>query len=157
LASQAIQYVLPGVPATYIHSLLGSRNWLEGVQQTGRARTVNREKLDAEKLVSELKDPESFRARVFFSYIDMIKIRKKQQAFHPNAAFEILEIDPKVFAIKRYSQEQTIYALTNVSSTEIHLSLSGHDVPEQMEDFISAEKFKTDSFSLRPYQFVWLS
>ena len=27
LASQAIQYALPGVPATYIHSLLGSRNW----------------------------------------------------------------------------------------------------------------------------------
>ena len=39
LASQAIQYSLPGVPATYIHSLLGSRNWLEGVAQTGRART----------------------------------------------------------------------------------------------------------------------
>ncbi len=30
LASQSIQYVLPGVPATYIHSLLGSRNWVEG-------------------------------------------------------------------------------------------------------------------------------
>ncbi|MGD8434969.1 MAG: alpha-glucosidase C-terminal domain-containing protein, partial [Syntrophobacterales bacterium] len=157
LASQAIQYVLPGVPATYIHSLLGSRNWLEGVQQTGRARTVNREKLDAEKLVSELKDTESFRARIFFPYIDMIKIRKKQKAFHPNAAFEILEIDPKVFAIKRYSQEQEIYTLTNVSSTEVPLSLSGHDVPEQMEDLISGEKFKTDSFTLRPYQYVWLS
>ncbi len=26
MASQAVQYVLPGVPATYIHSLLGSRN-----------------------------------------------------------------------------------------------------------------------------------
>ncbi|MBE9534061.1 MAG: sugar phosphorylase, partial [Proteobacteria bacterium] len=105
LASQAIQYVLPGVPATYIHSLVGSRNWLEGVKQTGRARTVNREKLDVENLMSELKDPESFRARIFFSYIDLIKIRKKQQAFHPNADFEILEIDPKVFAIKRYCEE----------------------------------------------------
>jgi sucrose phosphorylase len=87
----------------------------------------------------------------------MIKIRKKQKAFHPNAAFEILEIDPKVFAIKRYSQEQEIYTLTNVSSTEVPLSLSGHDVPEQMEDLISGEKFKTDSFTLRPYQYVWLS
>ncbi|MGD8878587.1 MAG: alpha-amylase family glycosyl hydrolase, partial [Syntrophobacterales bacterium] len=157
LASQAIQYVLPGVPATYIHSLLGSRNWLEGVKQTGRARTVNREKLDAEKLVSELKDPESFRSRIFFSYIDMIKIRKEQRAFHPNADFEILEIDPKVFAIKRSSQEQTIYALTNVSSTEVLLSLSGHDVSVQMEDLISGEKFQTHSITVRPYQYMWLS
>jgi len=157
LASQAIQYVLPGVPATYIHSLLGSRNWLEGVKQTGRARTVNREKLDVESLMSELKDPESFRAKIFFSYIELIKIRKKQQVFHPNADFEILEVDPRVFAIKRYCEEQTIYALTNVSSTEIHLSLSGHDLPGQTEDFISGEKFGTDSLTLRPYQYVWLS
>ncbi len=54
LASQSIQYALPGVPATYIHSLLGSRNWVEGVKQTGRARTINREKLQVEKLISEL-------------------------------------------------------------------------------------------------------
>jgi hypothetical protein len=44
MASQAIQYVLPGVPGTYIHSLIGSRNWIEGVNQTGRARTINRGK-----------------------------------------------------------------------------------------------------------------
>ena len=55
LASQSIQYALPGVPATYIHSLLGSRNWVDGVKKTGRARTINREKLQVEKLISELK------------------------------------------------------------------------------------------------------
>ena len=46
LASQSIQYALPGVPATYIHSLLGSRNWYAGLEQTGRARTINREKTE---------------------------------------------------------------------------------------------------------------
>ncbi|MEE8315252.1 MAG: alpha-amylase family glycosyl hydrolase [Syntrophobacteria bacterium] len=157
LASQAIQYVLPGVPATYIHSLVGSRNWLEGVKQTGRARTVNREKLDVENLMSELKDPESFRARIFFSYIDLIKIRKKQQAFHPNADFEILEIDPKVFAIKRYCEEQTIYALTNISSKDLSVSLSGTEVAAQMMDLITGEQITTDSITLKPYQYMWLS
>ena len=95
-ASQAIQYVLPVVPATYIHSLLGSRNWTEGIEQTGRARTVNRQKLQVEEVIKELKNPESFRSRVFFLYIDLIKTRKKQPAFHPNAQFEILEIGPQV-------------------------------------------------------------
>jgi sucrose phosphorylase len=157
LASQTIQYVLPGVPATYIHSLLGSRNWLEGVKQTGRARTINRAKLDVEAVVSELNDPSSFRAKVFFPYIKLSKTRKEQEAFHPNASFEILGLDPRLFAIKRSSSKQRIYALTNISSTEVPLSLSSHDVPEQMEDLISGEKFKTDSFTLRPYQYVWLS
>jgi sucrose phosphorylase len=156
LASQAIQYVLPGVPATYIHSLVGSRNWLEGVKQTGRPRTVNRAKLEVENLMSDLKNPGSFRSRVFYSYIDLIKIRKKQQAFHPNADFEILEIDPKVFAIRRYCKEQTIYALTNISSKDLSVSLLGNEVAGQMTDLITGERITTDSITLKPYQYVWL-
>jgi sucrose phosphorylase len=157
LASQSIQYVLPGVPATYVHSLLGSRNWLEGVKQTGRARTINREKLEVDKVLAELNDSESFRAKIFFPYINMIKIRKKQPAFHPNSPFAVLEVDSKVFGIKRYSQDQTIYALTNVSATEVPVSLSGYEVPNEMIDLITGEEFKTDSLTLRPYQYVWLS
>jgi sucrose phosphorylase len=157
LASQAIEYVLPGVPATYIHSLLGSRNWLEGVKQTGRARTINREKLNVEEVVEALNDSGSFRSKIFFPYINLIQIRRKQKAFHPNAAFEILEIDPKLFAIKRSSEGQTIYALTNVSSEEVAVSLSGNHVPHQMTDLISGEKINTAAFRLRPYQFLWLS
>jgi len=157
LASQAIQYVLPGVPATYIHSLLGSRNWLEGVKQTGRARTINRAKLDIEAVVSELNDPGSFRAKVFFPYIDLIKTRQKQEAFHPNAAFEILGVDPRLFAIKRSSQNQSIHALTNVSSEEVPVFLSEYGAPRRMLDLITGETVKADSLTLRPYQYVWLS
>jgi sucrose phosphorylase len=156
LASQSIQYALPGVPATYIHSLLGSRNWVEGVKQTGRARTINREKLQVEKLISELNDPESFRARVFFPYLNLIKTRKKQSAFHPNAGFEILQIDPKVFGIKRYSKNQTIYALTNISSKTISVSLSGTAATDQTTDLITAETVNTAAFNLNPYQYMWL-
>jgi glycosidase len=156
LASQAIQYVLPGVPATYIHSILGSRNWSEGVKQTGRARTINRKRLDVEEVLSELNDPNSFRSRIFFPYLDLIKTRKEQTAFHPNAGFEILDIDPKLFSIKRYFEDQTIYALTNISSRDVPASLSGDDISSQMVDLISGEKINTASFSLRPYQFVWL-
>ncbi len=157
LASQAVQYVLPGVPATYIHSLLGSRNWTRGVEQTGRARTVNREKLQAENLLAELKDPASFRSRVFYPYLDLIRVRKRQKAFHPNAAFEVLEIDPRIFAIKRYAEDQTIYALTNISAAEIELSLTDENLPSRMTDLITGETINPDFFTLKPYQFVWLT
>jgi glycosidase len=156
LASQSIQYALPGVPATYIHSLLGSRNWMEGVKQTGRARTINREKLPVEKLMSELNDPDSFRARVFFPYLDLIRTRKKQSAFHPNAGFEILRINPKVFVIKRYSKNQTIYALTNISSKTVSVSLSEMASTDQTTDLITGQTVKTTAFDLNPYQYMWL-
>ena len=157
LASQAVQYVLPGVPATYLHSLLGSRNWTRGVEQTGRARTVNREKLQAENLLAELRDSASFRSRVFYPYLNMIRVRKSQKAFHPNAAFEVLEIDPRIFAIKRYAEDQTIYALTNISAAEIPLSLAQRGITDRMSDLITGETVNADLFTLKPYQFVWLT
>ena len=155
LASQAIQLALPGVPAVYIHSILGSRNWEKGVKQTQRARTINRENLQTDNVLSQLQDPESFRAAIFFPYIEMIKIRKEHKAFHPNALFELLEVDPRVFAIKRYCSDQSIFALTNISSAPLSISLS-KNLPSKMKDLISGEKVATNTISLNPYQFVWL-
>ncbi|MBW2492701.1 MAG: sugar phosphorylase [Deltaproteobacteria bacterium] len=157
LASQAIQYALPGVPASYIHSVLGSRNWNMGLRQTQRARTINREKLQVNEVLSQLKDPGTFRSRIFYNYIKMIKIRKRQSAFHPNADFEILEIDPKTFVISRHAQDQTIYAVTNISSKRIVISLSDKGAPLWMKDLITGVNFRTDAMELNPYQFLWLS
>jgi sucrose phosphorylase len=161
LASQAIQYALPGVPATYIHSLLGSRNWHDGVQETGRARTINREKLQIETLSAELKNPQSFRSRIFYPYLELIKTRTRQPAFHPNAAFEIPELEipglaAPLFAIKRYTNNQTIYAITNVTSQPVTVDLSSWGVSAQMTDIISKKSMRTDPLKLAPYQFVWL-
>ena len=157
LASQAIQYALPGVPATYIHSLLGSRNWTAGVTQTGRARSINREKLDVEKIMKELNDPHSFRSGIFYPYIKLIKTRRQQPAFHPNADFGILEIDPRIFGIRRSSASQTIFALTNISSSGVSLSLTQSSASGQMKDLVSGEMVKTASISLKPFQYVWLT
>ena len=156
LASQAIQYALPGVPATYIHSLLGSRNWTKGVEQTGRARTVNREKLQVDEVIKDLNNPDSFRSQIFYPYIELIKIRKNQSAFHPNAEFEILDLDPKVFAIRRSSETQVIYAVTNISSSEVPVSIPVAEAADKMKDLISGESFTPGDITLKPYQYIWL-
>jgi sucrose phosphorylase len=157
LASQAIQYALPGVPATYIHSLLGSRNWTAGVEQTGRARTVNREKLQIEEVIEELQNPDSFRSRIFYPYIEMIKTRKKQSAFHPNAEFQILDLDPKVFGIRRASKDQVLYALTNISASEVTVSIPNPNEAKSLTELFSGESLAVDNIALKPYQYVWLT
>ncbi|MGA8181758.1 MAG: alpha-amylase family glycosyl hydrolase [Desulfobacterales bacterium] len=156
LASQAIQLVLPGVPAIYIHSVLGSRNWLEGVRQTQSKRAVNREKLRVDDILSQLKDPETFRSRIFYHFIHMIRTRRSQPAFHPKADFDVLHIDPKVFVITRRSKEQTIYTVTNISSRRTKVSLSDAKAPHRMKDLITGEVFPSDGLALNPYQFLWL-
>ena len=42
MASQAIMLMLKGIPGIYFHSLMGSRNYYQGVEESGHARTINR-------------------------------------------------------------------------------------------------------------------
>ncbi|MBN2289940.1 MAG: sugar phosphorylase [Candidatus Glassbacteria bacterium] len=157
LASQSVPLVLPGMPAVYIHSILGSRNWSEGVRRTGRARTINREKLQADEVLSLLADPGSFRARVFHPYCRLIRTRAVQEAFHPRAACSILHAGPQVFAVKREAAGQAIYALTNVSASAADVNLPASGIPGGLTDLVSGRRAVPDLLELAPYQVAWLS
>lgn len=157
LASQSIQAALPGVPGIYIHSLLGSRNWLEGVARTGRARTINRQKLKVQAVMDELQNPESFRSRVFHPYIHLLRVRRAQEAFHPNAAFEILRLDHRVVAIKRRSSHQCIFVLVNISSETVTVSLVAQRGMGRLTELLTGRQVSTDRIDLAPYQTMWLS
>jgi glucosylglycerate phosphorylase len=156
LASQAIQMVLPGVPAVYIHSLLGSHNWIDGVQQTGRARTINREKLLADDIIKELDDRDSFRYRVFSGYRHLLQIRRAQAAFHPNADFEIMDIHTGLFLVVRKCPDQTIYTFTNITSNSLTISIQDISIPSGLTDLLTGKHMTVDSLQLSPYEVVWL-
>ncbi len=156
LASQAIQYVLPGVPGTYIHSMLGSRNWMDGVSQTGRARSINREKLNVDDLVMQLNNSSSLRCKIFSGYCLLMKIRRRQPAFHPKAGFEILDAGSNVFAVKRFCNEQEIVALTNISRQKQKVELSGTRAGVSGIDLLTGKTVVGDFVELEPYQYLWL-
>ena len=157
LASQAIQMALPGVPGIYMHSLLGSRNWTEGVRQTGRARTINREKLQDEQVRAELATPGSFRSKVFSRYCTLLAVRRRQPAFHPNAAFEVLDAGPAVFAILRTSAEQRLCAVTNVTSRPVAVSLRDCRGAGPSVDLLGQGALKVERLELEPYQTAWIT
>ena len=102
VSAHAIMLALAGLPALYIHSVLGSTNWLEGVKETGENRTINRPKLDWEQVSSELDDSGSLRAAVYTRLYRLIRVRADEAAFHPAAAQRVLRGDaPSVFALLR--------------------------------------------------------
>jgi sucrose phosphorylase len=107
--------------------------------------------------VAELDNPESFRARVFTPYTHMIRTRTRQPAFHPNADFEILGLDPRVFGIKRSSSAQTLWAVTNITPQSVGIDLSARGAAGKKKDLISGATVDASSFELAPYQFMWLS
>lgn len=140
LCSQSIMLSLVGMPGIYFSSLFGSRNWVEGVKQTGRNRTINREKLNLTQLSAELAQPDSLRARVFNGYKDLLKRRGSSAAFHPLGKQRILDTGSTIFAVERVSPdgEQRALVLHNVSEQVATVNL-----PEA-------------TYTLQPYAYLWM-
>jgi glycosidase len=157
LASQAVALALAGVPAVYIHSLLGSTNWNEGVRQTGRARTINRARLSVDAINAELNDRRSRRARIFHAYLHMIRTRCRQPAFHPAAGMRILQLDERVFAVRRSCPQQTIHALTNLSADTLTVRLPEEKDETMSTDLLGGERIDGTAVRLGAYQTRWIS
>ncbi len=104
LAAHAILLSLIGMPAIYYHSLLGSRNDRKAANESGIARRINREKLDYNRLCDELSN-EGIRKTVFSKMCELIKVRKSQTAFSPNATQKTLYLDERLFSILRIDEK----------------------------------------------------
>jgi glucosylglycerate phosphorylase len=155
LASQAVALALPGVPAVYVGSLLGSGNWTEGVEQTGRARTINRQKLDLEALEPELDDGAGRRGQVFTRLAELLRRRAAQPAFHPAAPCRVLQLHPGCLALERraHSGGQLLLALTNVCDQE--LTLTPPDAGP-WRDLLGQTAVRDGRLRLPPYGVAWL-
>ncbi|TDL61166.1 sugar phosphorylase [Rhodococcus qingshengii] len=152
MAAHTILLSVIGVPGIYIHSLLGSRNYYQGVEESGINRRINREKLDLNELVAEL-EGDTLRANVFGQFSERIKLRRGQNAFSPNAAQEVFFLDDRVFSIVRENKEtgEKITVLVNVSGEKVELAGTGFEG----KDLISGLYVGTD-ISLQPYQAMWI-
>lgn len=161
LAAQAIQLAFVGVPGIYIHSLLGSRNWYEGVVRTGVLRAINREKLEYAAVETALADPTSLRSLVFYPYRDLIVRRTAERAFHPNGPQQVLTLHPAVFALLRTSPQgdEHLLALTNVSGDPVTVDLSNTPLEQGRVycDVLSGQQVKAgEALRLGPYDVWWL-
>jgi glucosylglycerate phosphorylase len=145
LASQAILLALAGVPGIYIHSLLGSRNCQACLAETGRARSLNRQKWRLAELRSLLADPDGRARRVFDGYRRLLRLRRQQPAFHPASGQQVLPGDPALFTLLRGSgSDAPLLCSVNVSDRPTTLRLdpaAGLPRAGAWRDLLSGERF----------------
>jgi glycosidase len=167
LASQAIMLSLAGVPGIYVHSLFGSRSFHAGVEQTGRYRSINREKFQRGRLEKALADTSSLRHQVFYPYLHLIRTRAAHRAFHPNGAQQVLFYGPTVFVLLRAAADggDKVLCIHNVSSVGQPIQVDVDELsfthPGRVRDLISDAVFSVDGsgglyLELAPYQVFWL-
>jgi glucosylglycerate phosphorylase len=164
LGAQAILLSMTGVPGIYVHSLLGTRNWLEGVLHTGRNRTINRRKFAIDEIGPALEQPETIPARVYAGYARLLKARAASPAFHPYGAQMVVDAGDAIFALLRFTTDgsETVLCLHNVShkSQTLRLETQTLGLPVgKWVDLISGENFILDESSgiiVEGYRALWL-
>ncbi len=163
LASQAIVMGLEGVPAFYIHSLLATHNDEDGVERFGYNRAINRKRLEYPDVLKELEDEDSLSHKAFSRVCEMLSVRTKQPAFHPNATQFTLQLGDAFFGFWRQSMDrsQSIFAITNLTPEVLtipvySLNLIGSDA---WKDIMCDEPidFETGEIAFAPYQTRWIS
>jgi sucrose phosphorylase len=150
-----------GVPGIYFHSLVGSRNDCDGLAQTGRFRTINREKLDADALLAELADAQSLRTQVYNRYTALLKIRAGEPAFDPLGFQTVLNLPRAVFGIERQSRDgqARVIALHHVTGGVLDVNVPVFDSPRWVNliDGRACESANGRvSITLMPYEVAWL-
>ena len=163
LACHAIMLSLEGIPAFYIHSVLGTTNDYELMKKNSQNRSINRKSWDFDEIKNKLHDGKSINNQVYSSIINLIKIRKKQPAFHPNAIQFTFNLGKNFFGIWRQSldKKQSIFSVTNVTNIFQYLDLTELNLIESEKwwDLISSKNLDDikSTIALKAYQTVWIS
>lgn len=163
LSAHAILLAIEGIPAIYIHSLFGTPNDQEKVKATGRNRSINRHQWDLDKLKALIDEPSSIHSRIYKGILNLISIRRRQPAFHPNATQFTLHLGDQVFAFWRQSirRDQSIFCLNNVSDQFIEIQLRDINLisTDTWMDLILDKPIEdtNGTMVLCPYQSVWLT
>lgn len=158
LLSQGTVLAMPGVPGIYFHSLVGSRNYYDGVKHTGINRSINREKLNINWLENELAQEGSLAKMMFDSYRRLISIRTNEKAFNPFGYFYFHDLDHRLFVMEQTCSEniERVIAIHNFSNEEVRCRIP-EEIHMPLHDLLSPfEVDETRIVLLEPYQMMWL-
>ncbi len=163
IAAHAILLSFEGIPAIYIHSLFGTRNDYKAYRNSKIKRSINRTTYNYPYLAAKLKHKESDTNIIFYKLLELIEIRKKQSAFHPNATQYTLDLGKQYFGIWRQSnnKKQSIFAVCNITNKSINLDLSKINLikTENWYDLLSKKKVEIykNHLIFKAYQTMWIT
>jgi sucrose phosphorylase len=156
LLAHAILLVFPGVPAIYIQSILGGRNHYDGVRAAGHNRAINRQKYDLQQIEGDLAGGNWLRQQVYTRLGQLIQLRRRQPAFHPDNPMTLYESENAVLVLRRHQPESGdgLLCVFNLSGRSVETQLP---MAHTLQDVVSGEKIDgTQPVKLDAWQFMWL-
>lgn len=156
LLAHAILLVFPGVPAIYIQSILGGRNHYDGVRAAGHNRAINRQKYDLQQIEAALAGGDWLRQQIYTRLGQLIQLRRRQPAFHPDNPMTLYDSENAVLVLSRHQVEsgEGLLCIFNLSGRSVETRLP---MAHTLHDVVSGEKVDgTQPVKLDAWQFMWL-
>ena len=162
LCSQAIMLSLQGIPALYLHTLTGTLNDVEGVERSGRLRSINRRRWPLDELELLLESPSTPTHDVFHALRRLLDLRRQEPCFHPNVPQQVISTPAELLAIERgpLADGRRLLALFNVTARRIALDQGGEALTQRLQQHAWQPLDTSSSLhplaSLPPYAVLWL-
>jgi sucrose phosphorylase len=153
-------FALAGMPGIYVHSLFGSRGDRAAGESSGIPRRINRQKLELNELENDLASASSLRSRVFGEMRRLLQVRAAEPAFTPVAPQQVLDIDPRIFAVERTNEMvgKKVFCLHNVSANPVEFPFTVPGRGAVLNLLTGAVKnLASQNLQLKPYEIMWLT
>ena len=162
MVAQAMMLALAGLPGIYIHSLVGSRNNLAGLAQTGHNRTINREKWQRAELDVQLGEPSTRAATVLHRYRHLLQQRAQSPAFDPRGGQRVLPSDDGLFVLLRTAPDnsESVVCIHNVTPQPHTYKLNLDWQPSALVNLLEASGATIvhdgSTINVPPHTAIWL-
>ena len=159
LGAHQLMLAFQGIPALYLNAFVGGLNDLQGVESTGRTRSINRGHWQLDDLKTILATETNEQSIIFAELNRSLEIRGSQSAFAPSAQQEILAYTKDCLWLKRENTDQVILVIASFSEAPIETELPRQDAAyESAIDLLSEDAVVlTKAVPMAPYQVRWLS
>ena len=158
ISAHAIMISFEGIPAIYFNSIFGTANDEAKFIITSNNRDINRYRWNLNNITEKLKNNKTKQSIFYKKITNLLNIRRKQKAFHPNASRLNLNFGPKIYGFKRISldKKQSILCITNLSSKiqKAQLNKAYHNWYNLIGSKIG---IKNKYLILKPFETKWLS
>ena len=94
---------------------------------------------------------------IYEEITNLLDIKQKNKAFHPNAFRKTMNLGSKIFAFKRISldKKQTVMCISNLSSKTQSIKVQLKN--KKYRELIIGTTVSKNNIALDPFQTIWLS
>ncbi len=156
LCSQQLMLGLQGIPALYLHALTGTLNDIEGMERSGRLRSINRHRWDRGALERLLDSPHTSTHQAFTALTRLLEVRRDEPCFHPDVPQRVIETPATLLAIERgpLPDGRRLLAIHNVTDRPQPMALDALN-EGRWHDRLGGEAWAAEH-ALPPYGALWL-